>query len=95
MPNEKFVKKSLSISNSEKVLLIRHANVLLNNNKMYEALKIFSSLDHGAGCLRVAKKLYDNNDYIEALKIYKNYDIELYQSMIEKITLSIKNLINN
>ena len=66
----KIVENKTQMSSSQKVLLIRKANELMNNSKVEEAKKIYLATKNSGGISRVGDYYYEKQNFIEAARMY-------------------------
>jgi hypothetical protein len=76
LPKEGFIRvgqvsDSLSISEKDRVLLIRKGNSLLNEGQLAQAKQIFVTINSKDGMVRVGDAYHKANQFIEALVLFK------------------------
>ncbi len=75
IPKEGFIKipktGTVNITPSEKVILVRKANELMNNKNYIGAKRIYLAIGYSAGLIRLGDYYENNGSPLDALKMYK------------------------
>lgn len=75
IPKEGFIRipksGTVNISSTDRVVLVRKANELMNNKNYDQAKRIYLAIGYSAGLIRLGDYYENNNEIYEALKMYK------------------------
>lgn len=86
---------TVNINSKEKVLLIRKANELMNQDNFDAAKRIYLAVGYSAGLIRLGDHYESEGETLEALKMYKAADAKtkltnLSMKMAEVLRVWIK-----